>query len=71
MPITATMALTSVTLPYVLALADQGLVAAARSNPALARGINVMEGKVTNKAVAVSTGNPYFPLETLLPIEYG
>lgn len=69
-PITATMALTNVTLPYILAVADQGVVGAARSDPALARGVNVMEGKVTISEVAQATGNPYFPLEYVLPIEY-
>lgn len=69
-PITSTMALTNATLPYILALAEKGVVGAARSDPALARGINVMEGKVTISEVAAATGNPYFPLEYVLPIEY-
>jgi alanine dehydrogenase len=69
-PITSTLALTNVTLPYILAVADKGAVNAARSDPALARGVNVMEGKVTLREVAEATGNPYFPLEYVLPIEY-
>ena len=69
-PITSTLALTNVTLPYILAVADKGVVAAARSDPSLARGVNVMEGKVTMREVAEATGNPYFPLEYVLPIEY-
>jgi alanine dehydrogenase len=69
-PITSTLALTNVTLPYILALAEKGVVAAARSDAALARGVNVMEGKVTLREVAEATGNPYFPLEYVLPIEY-
>lgn len=69
-PITSTLALTNVTLPYVIQLADRGLLGAARSDAALARGINVTEGKVTNGRVAEATGNPFFPLETLLPIEF-
>jgi alanine dehydrogenase len=69
-PITSTLALTNATLPYIMTIADQGLVGAARSNEALALGINVMEGKVTNPEVAKATGNPYFPLESLLPIEF-
>jgi alanine dehydrogenase len=69
-PITSTIALTNVTLPYILELADNGVVAAARSNPALARGVNVMEGKVTLREVAEATGKPYFPLEYVLPIVY-
>ena len=41
-PHTSTYALTNVTLPYVMALADQGAAAALRANPALARGVNVV-----------------------------
>jgi alanine dehydrogenase len=69
-PITSTLALTNVTLPYILAVAEKGVVNAARSDPMLARGVNVMEGKVTLREVAEATGNPYFPLEYVLPIEY-
>jgi alanine dehydrogenase len=69
-PITSTLALTNATLPYIMKVAEKGLVAAARSDPGLARGINVMEGKVTNPEVAKATGNAYFPLESLLPIEF-
>jgi alanine dehydrogenase len=68
-PITSTLALTNVTLAYVVAIADLGLTEAARANEALARGINVIEGKVTNEPVALATGNRYFRLESLLPIE--
>ncbi len=69
-PITSTLALNNVTLPYILEIAEKGLVAAARSDSALARGVNVMEGKVTLREVAEATCNPYFPLEYVLPIEY-
>ncbi|MBN1632087.1 MAG: FAD-dependent oxidoreductase, partial [Thermoleophilia bacterium] len=69
-PITSTLALTNVTLPYILAIAEKGAVEAARSDPALARGVNVMEGKVTMREVAEATGCAYFPLEYVLPIEY-
>lgn len=69
-PITSTLALTNVTLPYILAIAEKGVIQAARSDPSLARGVNVMEGKVTLREVAEATGNPYFPLEYVLPIDY-
>lgn len=69
-PITSTLALTNATLPYILTIADRGAVGAARFDACLARGVNVMEGKVTIREVAEATGNPYFPLEYLLPIEY-
>ncbi len=69
-PITSTIALTNATLPYILAIADKGLDEAVRADPALARGVNVMEGKITRPEVAEATGHPYFPLEYVLPIEY-
>jgi alanine dehydrogenase len=70
-PVTATVALTNSTLPYVMRVADLGLELAARSGAALARGINVYEGKVANAAVAEATGLPYVPIESLLPIDFG
>lgn len=69
-PATSTVALTNSTLPFVLAIADQGLPAAARASSALARGINVMEGKVVNRSVAEATGLPFFPLDSVLPIDF-
>ncbi|MBE3563165.1 MAG: alanine dehydrogenase [Hydrogenibacillus schlegelii] len=65
-PRTSTLALTNATLPYVLALADQGVLAAARKDPALARGINTIQGALTNRPVAESLELPYTPLETVL-----
>src|SRR5581483_8400287 len=53
---TSTYALCNVTLPYVLQLAKKGLDRAVRENPALAQGINVKQGKVTNAAVAATFG---------------
>jgi len=53
---TSTYALTNVTLPYVLEIAGAGLDAAARRNAAIARGINVRGGRVTNRAVAETFG---------------
>ena len=44
-PRTSTLALSNVTLPYGLALADNGLADAARAYPALAKGINVLNGQ--------------------------
>ena len=51
-PITSTKALTNATLPYVEAIADNGLVRAVAADPALARGVNVLSGKITYAAVA-------------------
>src|SRR5437016_13892459 len=53
---TSTYALTNVTLPYVLQLANKGADRAARENPALAEGINISRGRVTNPAVAATFG---------------
>jgi alanine dehydrogenase len=49
---TSTMALTNVTIPYALQIANQGYKQAALRNRELAKGINVMDGKITCKAVA-------------------
>jgi alanine dehydrogenase len=66
-PITSTKALTNVTLPYVEAIADRGLAAAAAHDPAVAKGVNVIAGKVTYAAVAEAHGIPYTPLAEALP----
>jgi len=55
----STIALTSVTLSYGLAIANQGLKAAARANDALKRGINTFDGKCVHPGVAKSCGLPY------------
>jgi alanine dehydrogenase len=55
-PRTSTFALTNATLPYVLELATRGVVPALRSNPALARGLNVWQGRITHPGVAESVG---------------
>jgi alanine dehydrogenase len=61
-PITSTYALTNATLPYVLHLADAGVEQASRENPGLARGVNVVAGKVTYEPVAEATGTEYTEL---------
>jgi alanine dehydrogenase len=53
---TSTYALTNVTLPYVLQLADKGLEGAIAESPALRHGVNIRAGKVTNPAVAATFG---------------
>jgi alanine dehydrogenase len=67
-PITATKALTNATLPYVEAIADLGPAEAVARDPALARGVNVLDGKVTYEAVADAHGLEYAPLEDVLPL---
>jgi len=53
---TSTYALTNVTLPYVLQLADKGWRKAAEENPAILNGLNIVDGRVTNHAVAETFG---------------
>jgi alanine dehydrogenase len=67
-PITSTKALTNATLPYVEAIADHGLAEAVARDPTLARGVNVLDGKITYEAVAEAHGLDYAPLEDVLPL---
>lgn len=65
-PNTSTYALANATMPYALALARQGLDAVA-ADPALAKGVNVHDGRVTNEAVAAALGMSWTPLGELVP----
>jgi alanine dehydrogenase len=67
-PITSTKALTNATLPYVEEIADYGLAEAVAQDPALARGVNVVGGRVTYEAVAEAHGLGYHALEDSLPL---
>jgi alanine dehydrogenase len=58
-PNTSTLALTNATLPYVLALADKGWQQACQDDAALAKGLNIVNGKVVYKAVADVFNLPY------------
>ncbi len=62
-PVTSTKGLTNVTLPYVEAIADKGLPRAIANDPALAKGVNTLGGKLTYAAVAEAHGLEYTPLE--------
>jgi alanine dehydrogenase len=66
-PISSTKALTNVTLPYAEAIADHGLVAAVTRDHSLAKGVNVIGGKITYAAVAEAHGLHYTPLAEALP----
>jgi alanine dehydrogenase len=55
-----------VTLPYVEAIADHGLASAVARDTALARGVNVLEGKITYEAVAEAHDLDYTPLEDVV-----
>ncbi|KPI22922.1 alanine dehydrogenase [Actinobacteria bacterium OK074] len=65
-PNTSTYALTNATLPYVVELADHGWVEALRRDPALARGLNTHDGKVTYREVAEAHGMEHVAPEALL-----
>ena len=63
---TSTIALTNATLPYALDLATKGYKKAVKQDPEIARGVNIIDGKVTYKGVAEAFGLEYTPLEKLL-----
>jgi alanine dehydrogenase len=65
-PHTSTYALTNVTLPYAVELADHGWRAALRADAALARGLNTHEGRLANAAVAEAHGYQAVPLGDVL-----
>lgn len=62
-PQTSTLALTNVTLPYVLEIANKGYKDALRQNPALAKGLNVLDGMLTCAEVARHHNLPFCPNE--------
>jgi alanine dehydrogenase len=59
---TATQALTNVTTRFVEFLAEGGVEGAIQKEPAIASGVNVMGGKIRNRAVAEAHQLPYEPL---------
>lgn len=63
---TSTLALTNATIPYGVQIANKGYKQAALDNKAISKGINVVDGKVTYKAVAEAHGYPYVEVETSL-----
>jgi len=67
-PITSTKALTNATLPYVEAIAEHGLANAVARDRSLARGVNVLDGKITYEPVAEAHDLDYSPLEDVLPL---
>ncbi len=60
-PRTSTVALTNATLPYILQLASSGMEATMRADAGFAKGINVMDGRVTCRAVAEVYGLRFDP----------
>ncbi|MGK9266666.1 alanine dehydrogenase [Bacillus inaquosorum] len=68
-PRTSTIALTNVTVPYALQIANKGAVKALTDNAALRAGLNTTNGHVTYEAVAKDLGYEYVPAEKALQDE--
>jgi alanine dehydrogenase len=65
-PNTSTYALTNATLPYALKLADLGWTEALKSDPALALGLNIHAGRLTNASVGAALGLPSVEVSSVL-----
>ena len=65
-PRTSTTALTNLTLPYVLAIAEHGWSSALGSDPVLAKGLSTHAGQLTNRDVASAHELPWTPLDEIL-----
>ncbi|MCK9216584.1 MAG: alanine dehydrogenase, partial [Firmicutes bacterium] len=65
-PKTATLALTNVTLPYAVRIANKGWKQALIDEEPLRKGANVLEGKIVYKSVAEAFDLPYVPVEEAL-----
>jgi alanine dehydrogenase len=62
-PRTATVALTNVTVPYAIKIANQGVEEAVKNNAPIETGVNVMNKQVTNEAVANDLNYNYVPVK--------
>ncbi|MFF2499913.1 alanine dehydrogenase [Peribacillus sp. NPDC058075] len=65
-PQTSTVALTNVTVPFALQIANKGAIKAILENDALAKGVNVANGEITFEAVATDLGHNYVSVENAL-----
>ena len=65
-PNTSTLALSNVTAPFILQLANKGWKTACQENQHLLNGLNVYNGQITNKAVANAQGLEFFDPTHLL-----
>jgi alanine dehydrogenase len=61
-PRTSASALANATMPYALRIANKGVIAAMKDDPALMKGLNVYQGKITNWAVAEAQELEYYPV---------
>jgi alanine dehydrogenase len=68
-PRTSTLALTNVTVPYALQIANKGVIKAISDNAALYLGVNVANGEITYEAVAKDLGFDYVTVEKALEKE--
>ncbi|MEW6126359.1 MAG: alanine dehydrogenase [Acidobacteriota bacterium] len=65
-PRTSTFALTNVTMPFAVKLANLGVVEAIKRDPHLKRGVNTFKGKCVYEAVAIDQGIEYTPIDSLI-----
>lgn len=65
-PHTSTLALTNATLPYAVEIANKGYEKAVKTNEEIKLGLNVIDGKVTYKAVAEAFDMQYHPVEDVI-----
>ncbi|NCU18697.1 alanine dehydrogenase [Pallidibacillus pasinlerensis] len=68
-PRTATVGLTNVTVPYAIQIAQKGVEKAIETSAPIKTGVNVIAGKVTNKAVADDLGYEYVPVEEAIRLQ--
>ena len=68
-PRTSTMALTNVTIPYALQIANKGVIQAITDNESLKKGVNVVNGEITFEAVAKALDYRYMAVEAALKKE--
>ncbi len=65
-PVTATLALTNATLPYVRKLARTRCIEALKEDSALLKGLNIISGKITHKKVAEAFGYEFQTAESMI-----
>ncbi|MGL4521030.1 MAG: alanine dehydrogenase, partial [Bacilli bacterium] len=65
-PRTATVALTNVTMPYILEIANDGIETASSQNASLRLGVNTFAGKITNKNVSIALEKECYDMHSLL-----
>jgi len=63
---TSTLALTSVTLPYLVEIADNGVEGAAQRDPTLAKGLSTLRGNLVSEPVAQAHDLSFETVEELL-----